>query len=166
MNPYRTMRLWIKWEQMDIQALLEAVEIRGQIEQNKNAAMDRKIAHQKELEKLNLGKTTLKTLLSSKEGKVNRITELNNKISGGDKEIECLNLYLKILVLQINQAAIPYFKRDKVAIYNDLLNVYSQNHIQNAQAVTECYQMIIKANQVLEDEKPASTVTKSIHQLE
>lgn len=32
MNPYKTMRLWIRWEQLDIQAILEAVEIRGQIE--------------------------------------------------------------------------------------------------------------------------------------
>ena len=115
---------------------------------------------------MNLGKTSLKTLFSSKEGKVNRITELTHKISNGDKEIECLQLYLKILVLQLNQAAIPYFKRDKIAIYNDLLNVYSQNHIQNSQAISECYQMIIKANQILEEEAPQSTVTKSIHQLE
>jgi hypothetical protein len=51
---------------------------------------------------LNQGKSTLKTLFTSKDGKVNRITELTNKISGGEKEIECLELYLKILVLQLN----------------------------------------------------------------
>ena len=77
-----------------------------------------------------------------------------------------MDLYLKILVLQLNQAAIPYFKRDKVAIYNDLLNVYSQNHIQNSQAISECYQMIMKANQVFEEDKAGATMTKSIHQLE
>lgn len=27
-NPYKTMKLWIRWEQLDIQALLEAVDIR------------------------------------------------------------------------------------------------------------------------------------------
>lgn len=80
---------------------------------------------------MNQGKSTLKTLFTSKDGKVNRITELTNKISGGEKEIECLELYLKILVLQLNQAAIPYFKRDKVSTYNDLINTYSQQHICN-----------------------------------
>ena len=45
MNPYKTMRLWIKWEQMDIQALLEAVELRGQLEQQKNALYDRRVAN-------------------------------------------------------------------------------------------------------------------------
>lgn len=166
MNPYKTMRLWLRWEQLDIQALLEAVEIRGQIEKNRNALQEKRVSHQKELEKLNLGGKSFKTLFSSNEGKVNRITELTHKISKGEKEIECLDLYLKILVLQLNQAAIPYFKRDKVAIYNDLLNVYSQNHIQNSQAISECYQMIMKANQVFEEDKAGATMTKSIHQLE
>ena len=119
------MRLWIKWEQMDIQALLEAVELRGQLEQQKNALYDKRVANQKELNNLNLGKSSIKTIFATKEGKVNRITELGHKITSGDKEIECMELYLKILVLQINQAAIPYFKQDKVAIFNDLLNVYS-----------------------------------------
>jgi hypothetical protein len=142
------------------------VEIRGQIEKNRNALQDKRVSYQKELEKLNLGGKSFKTLFSSNEGKVNRITELTRKISNGEKEIECLDLYLKILVLQLNQAAIPYFKRDKVAIYNDLLNVYSQNHIQNSQAISECYQMIMKANQVFEEDKAGATMTKSIHQLE
>ena len=29
MSPYKTMRLWLKWEQLDILAINEAVEIRG-----------------------------------------------------------------------------------------------------------------------------------------
>ena len=29
MNPYKTMRLWIKWEMMDIQAINDAVEMRS-----------------------------------------------------------------------------------------------------------------------------------------
>jgi hypothetical protein len=154
MNPYKTMRLWIKWEQLDIQALLEAVEVRGTIDKLRMQCIEKRVNRQKELEKLNQGKTSFKTLLSSKEGKVNRITELTRKISGGEKEIECLDLYLKILVMQINQAAIPNFKRDKIAIYNDLLNIYSQQHIYNSQAITDCYNLIIKSNEPFVDEQP------------
>ena len=82
-------------------------------------------------------------MFASKDGKVTRITDLTRKISTGEKEIECLDLYLRILVLQLNQACIPYFKKDKVATYNDLLNTCSQQHIFNAAAVTDCYNMII-----------------------
>jgi hypothetical protein len=37
-------------------------------------------SYQKELEQLNQGKSSIKTFFSSKEGKVNRITELTHKI--------------------------------------------------------------------------------------
>ena len=87
--------------------------------------LEKKQDRQKDLEKLNQGKTTLSTLFSSKDGKVNKITELTRKISSGEKEIECLDQYLRILALQLNQAAVPYFKKDKVATYNDLLNTFS-----------------------------------------
>ncbi len=150
---------------MDIQAINDAVEMRSQIEQLKLSKIKKRENHQKELEQLNQGKSSLKTFFSSKEGKVNRITELTHKISNGEKEIDALDLFLKIIVLQINQAAIPYFKRDKVAIYNDLLNVYSQQHINNAQSTTDVYNLIIKSNTVFQEESPMS-MTKSIHQLE
>jgi hypothetical protein len=29
------------------------------------------------------------------------------------------------MALQMVQAAIPYFKKDKIAMYNDLINIYS-----------------------------------------
>ena len=109
------------------------------METRRHEQLSKKQARQKELERLNQGKSTLKTLFSSSDGKVNRITVLTRKIATGEKEIECLDLYLRILALQLNQAAIPYFKRDKVAIYNDLLNTYSAQHIYNAQGLTECY---------------------------
>lgn len=110
MNPFKTMRLWIKWELMDIQAINEAVEIRSQIETLKISKAKKRENYQKELEQLNQGKSSFKTLFSSKEGKVNRITELGHKISNGEKELDAFDLYLKIVVLQINQAAIPFFK--------------------------------------------------------
>ena len=44
MNPYKTMRLWLRWQQLDIQAMLEAVEIRGQLEQTKNSTQDKRVS--------------------------------------------------------------------------------------------------------------------------
>lgn len=99
MNPFKTMRLWIKWELMDIQAINEAVEIRSQIETLKISKIKKRENNQKELEQLNQGKSTFKSFFSSKEGKVNRITELTHKISNGEQEIDALDLYLKIIVL-------------------------------------------------------------------
>lgn len=164
-NPYKTMKLWLRWEQLDITSILEAVDVKNQLEGRKSHLFQKKIDYQKELEKLNQGKSTLKTMFTSKDGKVNRITELTRKIAGSEKEMECIELYVKIIILQINQAAIPYFKRDKVHLYNDLLNTYSQQHMFNSQAVIDCYKMIKEANHVMEEDQP-QCMTKSVHQLE
>jgi len=93
-------------------------------------------------------------MFATKDGKVNRITELTRKIQGYDKEQECLDLYLKILTLQLNHAAIPYFKRDKVHLYNDLLNTYSQQHNFNNQAITDCYNLIMSVNHIIDEDQP------------
>jgi hypothetical protein len=50
MNPFKTMRLWIKWELMDIQAINEAVEIRSQVENLKISKIKKRENNQKELE--------------------------------------------------------------------------------------------------------------------
>ena len=67
--------------------------------------------------------------------------------------------------MQINQAMIPYFKKDKVILYNDLLNTIAKQQVYNSQVTADCYNLIMKENHVLAEEEP-QTVTKSIHQLE
>jgi len=42
-----------------------------------------------ELNKLNVGKSTIKSVFMSKENKLSRITELTNQISFAEKDIEC-----------------------------------------------------------------------------
>lgn len=48
--------------------------------------------------------------------------------------------------MQQQFAAIPFFKRDKVQIYNDLLNTYSQQQINNCQIISACYAKLMNAN--------------------
>ena len=54
-NPYKTLKLWIKWEQLDITAILEAVEMKHSLESRKQVLATKKSEAQKELEKLNKG---------------------------------------------------------------------------------------------------------------
>jgi hypothetical protein len=116
--------------------------------------LQKKESYQSELDKLNVGKTSFKTLFSTKDGKVTRITELSRKITEIQKEIECLDSYLRLIVLQISQAMIPYFKKDKAILYNDLLNTLARQNINNAQVTAQCYELILKENHVLADEQP------------
>lgn len=81
------MKLWIRWEMLDILALLEAIEIKSQLEMHKFKRIQKREEQQKTLEKLNHGKNTLKTMFLSKDGKVNKITTLTHSISSVRKDI-------------------------------------------------------------------------------
>lgn len=74
------LKLWVKWEQLDIQAIMEAIEQKSLQEGLRHQRNMKKIAREKELTKLSAGKNTIKSLLMSKNSKVNRITDLTRKI--------------------------------------------------------------------------------------
>jgi hypothetical protein len=52
------------------------------------------------------GKESFSTFFMSKKEKVQRITTLTHNIQTAGQDIECLGLLHKIVVLQLNQAAI------------------------------------------------------------
>jgi len=78
----------------------------------------------------------MKTLFKSQNSIVNTITNLTREIQGIEREVECYDMYIRTIALQINHAAIPYFKKDKVTLYNDLINTYSQHYINNSQLIS------------------------------
>ena len=55
-NPFRVMKLWLKWETMDIQAMIEAIEARSELEGRRLQIVQRRTGKQKELDKLKAGK--------------------------------------------------------------------------------------------------------------
>ena len=59
------MKLWLKWETLDIAAILEAIDEKSDLESKKNSILSRRSSKQKELEKLKLGKSTIKTMFKS-----------------------------------------------------------------------------------------------------
>lgn len=95
------------------------------MEAKKKAKIKERNSNMEEVRKMKDGKDTIKSFFRSKEGKVNKITLLTEAISKADRDIECLDLLYKIVVLQLNQAAINFFKREKFGTYNHTINLYS-----------------------------------------
>ena len=81
-----------------------------------------------------------------KDAKINRITELTNSIQNAEKDIECLSLLHKIIVLQLNQAAIQFFKRDKFTTYNHTVNLYAAKQIENNTIRMDVFQKVNQLN--------------------
>lgn len=163
------MKLWLKWETMDITAMMEAVEAKSELDGKRLSIMQRKQSKVKELEKLKTGKSSIKTMFKSQNSIVNSITNLTREIQQTEKEVECYDIYIKTLTLQINHAAIPYFKKDKVSLYNDLINTYSQHYINNSQQISQCFAKIMELNSMINpdliiDEQPSTRLVSTLEQ--
>ena len=147
-NPFKVMKLWLKWETLDISAMLEAIQTKSDLEGKRYSIVQSKAKKQKDLEKLQSGKSSMKTMFRSQSAIVNSITILTRDITNAEKEIECYDAYLKTLAIQINHAAIPYFKKDKVGLYNDLVNTYAESYINNSQLISQSFARIMELNQM------------------
>lgn len=93
------MKLWLKWEMSDINAMLESIDAKSELEGKRFSILQRRQTKQKELDKLKSGKNTLKTVFKSQNSIVNTITNLTREIQTIDKEIECYDVYIRTLVL-------------------------------------------------------------------
>ena len=163
------MKLWLKWETMDITAMMEAVEAKSELDGKRLSIMQRKQSKVKELEKLKTGKSSIKTMFKSQNSIVNSITNLTREIQQTEKEVECYDIYIKTLTLQINHAAIPYFKKDKVSLYNDLINTYSPPYLNNSQQISQCFAKIMELNSMINpdliiDEQPSTRLVSTLEQ--
>ena len=101
-NPFTVMRKWLKFELLDLKAILEAIEKKNEMDKRRIEAQKKQAQNKTELQSMKEGKDSVKTLFMGKNSKINRITALTKKILDSDRDIECLALVHKIIVLQLN----------------------------------------------------------------
>lgn len=123
-NPYEILKRFIKWEIMDLEAMIDTIECKGIMETRKNTTVVSRTKHSLELLKLQKG-NTIKSTFQSKQAKINRITDLAITIEHEEKEIDCAECLTKILFLYLHDAAIPFFRLDKLGVYNGAINLYA-----------------------------------------
>ena len=141
------MRRWLKYEVLDLEAILEAIQKKNEMEKRRIAKDQTKEEYKEELRKLREGKETILSFFRTKQGKVDRITELTNYITQLDKDIECLSVLHKIIVLQLNQAAIQFFKREKFSTYNHTVNMYANKVLNNQKTKLDLFMRLSQVNQ-------------------
>ena len=105
-NPFTNMRRWLKFELLDLRAVLQAIKKKNEMDRRRGEKMRKRDSDKNELQNMKDGRESFRTFFMSKESKISRITDLTNRIIASEKDIECLDLLHKIVVLQLNQAAI------------------------------------------------------------
>lgn len=75
-NPYRDAYLWLKGEFLDVQGMYDSLQGREGVMKAQLNTEQKKKEDQKELDKLSVGKTTLKSMFKSKSQKESKILNL------------------------------------------------------------------------------------------
>lgn len=103
-NPFINMRRWLKFELLDLGAMLEAIHKKNEMDKRRREKIRKRNADKIELQNYREGTTPIFSIanLRTKDSKISRITELTNRIINNEKDIECLSLLHKIVVLQLN----------------------------------------------------------------
>ena len=94
---------------MDLEAMIETIEAKNDMEKRKSATLTKKTSNSKELAKLTKGSSFMNSF-HFKSSKINRITTLNDKIEVEEKEIDCAEVLSKIIFLYLQEVAIPFFR--------------------------------------------------------
>jgi len=143
-NPFLEAAVWIKGEMLDIAGMLNAMKGRDLVMKRQMATEGRKRDDNQELEKLSLGKTTLKSFFKSKTGKEQDILKLQASIEQANVEIEEYRKLNNFITVYQGQFAIEKFKKDKINQYTRMLNLMAIKSVFNANLFTQL------SNQVLE----------------
>jgi len=134
---------------MDLEAMIETIESKNEMEKRKMYTQTKMSQHSLKLSKLQKGQGGLFNF-SSKQQKINKITDLNDRLEMGEKEIDCANVLTQIVFLYLQDAAIPFFRQDKLGVYNGAINLYSQKLINNCHKISKFYEKVIGMNQIMD----------------
>ena len=141
---------------MDLEAMIETIEAKNDMEKKKSATLTKMSTNQKEFHKLQKGSSFMSSF-HFKSSKINRITTLNDKIEVEEKEIDCAEVLSKIIFLYLQEVAIPFFRQDKLGVYNGAINLYAQKQINNCNKIAEFYEKVIGQNQIDQAENVGNT---------
>lgn len=124
---------------LDLEAMIEAIESKQDVAKRCEKLISILHKDAKEVQKLQTGNK----FFMSQGQKVNRISQLNDKIKQTEREINCAEALMKIIFLYQQELAIPFFRMDKLGVYNGAINLYGLKLINNCEQISEFYREVI-----------------------
>jgi chromosome segregation ATPase len=116
-NPFQEFHNWIMGEISDIESLQESIQCRDKTISHRHKLESKKKSHIEELNKLNAGKKTFKSIFKSASGKQTKITELTASIAQLEKDVEEMDKLVKMVEVHLGEAVIPKFKETQMKHY-------------------------------------------------
>jgi len=78
----------------------------------------------------------------------NKIEILQNRIAVEENEVEFAATTHHLLYVYLYEAAIPFFKLDKLDLYTGTIDTYSNKRINNSIQIANFYRKVIQSNQI------------------
>ena len=113
-NPYREAYIWIKGELLDLLGARDAMDGRDAVVVNQQELEKKKKDKQTELEKMSLGKTTMKSFFKSKSTIEKDIISYQQDIEALTHEIEDYRKLINFITIYHGHMAIDKYKQNKV----------------------------------------------------
>lgn len=131
-NPFLDFHNWILGEISDIESLQEAIHMRDNTIKTKGKIESKKKSDTEELNKLNAGKKTLKSIFKSASGRQAKITVLSSGITQAEKDIEEYDKLIKMMDIHLGESVIPTFKDTQMNEYYKICQMVACNEIDNS----------------------------------
>ena len=131
-NPFKEAWMTLRGECLDIKAMMNAMNGRTKQEQLMTKSETKQRDKKAELEKMTLGKTTLKSFFKSKSTIQKDIDAYSANIQQLELDIEQYKKLVNFITIYHGQIAIDKFKRLKAAAYFKMLNGFCIKEVSNA----------------------------------
>lgn len=148
-NSFDHMYHWCKGEMYDIKAIISAIGFKERFEQSLKKTEAKKTNTQADLENVNLGKKTLRTILKNEKD----AGGLQSTIDTAEKELENLDTIIAILTIYMGEQVIPKFKKEKLKIYHKLMQQFTVIEINNAHQTASFWSTVLQNPQVKNSSK-------------
>ena len=146
-NPFREAWIWIKGELLDVRGMMDDMNGRDQVIQKQLKTEEKIRDKQKELDKMTLGKTTLKSFFKTKGTIEKDILNYQSDIEQMNVDVEDYRKLINFITIYHGQLAIDKFKKAKLLQYQKMLNFFAVREIGNAHTSATLYHSILELNE-------------------
>lgn len=143
-NPYKEAYIWLKGELLDLMGARDCINGRDDVSAKLNDLEKEKKNRQTELEKMSMGKTTLKSFFKSKSTIETDITRYQREVETMTQDLEDYRKLVTFITIYHGHIAIDKFKSNKVAQYMRMLNNFAVREISNAHLAATLYHQLLE----------------------
>lgn len=131
-------------EVQELYALKDSIECLKNVEKQITKVKENKADLNEELNNMQLGRKTLKSIWKTITGQAVTTDELMRRIEGCDKEIEDLQKLRDYLIQYIPQVVFPKFKRERGGLYFKFLVSFADSQATNSMKNVEIWTQILE----------------------